>query len=202
MKSKIFIILLIVLIITSCGSGDKAEDEFINKVKSQVTTDSLYILVADLHDMISTTKPNLIIRCKVTERFDTIKKWSSLSTPYEFEIAEVYLGDINKAGDKIIFNASYGVSGEMEGRKSYHPILRVGEEYIIFLRVDSINGELTYYLAYTPASVLIVKGDKFTNPNPEWDYVFEPFDNRVSKLIKTLTKLIEQHDYDISMEVV
>ena len=202
MKSKIVIILLIVLIITSCGSGDDAENEFINKVKSQVTTDSLYILVEDLHDMISTTKPNLIVRCKVTERFDTVKKWNALSTPYEFEISEVFLGDINKAGDKIIFNAPYGVLGEMEGRKSYHPILKVGEEYIMFLRVDSIRGELTYYVAYTPASILIVKGNKFTNPNPEWDYVFEPFDNKVSKLIKTLTELIEQYDYDISMEVV
>jgi len=202
MESKIVIILCIVLLFTSCGSAHKAEDEFINKVKSQVTTDSLYILVADLHDMISTKKPNLIIRCRVNERFETVKKSNSLLTPYEFEISEVYLGNINKAGDKIIFNAPYGVLGEMEGRKSYHPILKVGTEYIMFLRVDSINGELTYYVAYPPASILIVKGNKFTNPNPEWDYVFEPFDNKVSKLIRTLTELIERHDYDISMEVV
>jgi len=54
----------------------------------------------------------------------------------------------------ITINAPYGIvdnpeTGRFEKRKDLHSIFNVGYEYILFLRVDEIFGELHYYSGLT-----------------------------------------------------
>jgi len=221
MKLKFVICVILLVSLISCG-GVSEEDEFIAKIESlDNSLRGLPVLFDSLHEMIANTHPNLIVRCKVLSRDETVVKHHTdyytiedlprnqnaamyIKTPYDIEILDVYYGDLHKSGDIIKYYAPYGIIGEYNNRQIAHPIFKVGEEYIMLLRADMFNDIPDYYLTYQPADVLILNKftGKFQMTNDGFENLYAEFDNSTKKLINGLKELIATHDYPIDMEYI
>ena len=233
-KNKIVIIFIICILIPISASCQKKindiilEDiEFAKKIEAiSITSDADYIYLDSLEEMIKQTHPNLIIRGKVTarkesavisplsyytnadlksENADNVKYARAyISTPYEIQIDEVYYGNVNEVNDVITINAPYGILDGYEERKADHPIFNIGNEYILFLRVDEIFGLLDYYLAFTPASCLKLNTEKGTFEYGKYacEAIYSQYKNDMKELINDLQNLTRYNDYSTKIEKV
>lgn len=207
-------------ILSSCSKSE--EEIFIEQMESLTPTNApMYVQVEDMNDMISTTKANCIIQCTVDSRgttllydpftgytkedllsTDTSEKEKAvmanyISTPYQLTVSDVYLGDTLETGDSFMFYAPYGEIGEYHCKVSGHPILQVGKEYLLFLRVDKINGEFVYYLSYPPESAIEIGNTAVTGSRNIGNTNVS--DNAI---LDELMQNIEQHEYDTSYDTV
>ncbi|HIX91770.1 MAG TPA: hypothetical protein H9681_02705 [Firmicutes bacterium] len=188
-----------------------------------------YILLESLSELMDTVKPNLIVRCKVASRGESYLKGAneslnsllnqsaaaltdtelkrvqsavanSLSTPYTLELEKIYLGAENLDDTtELVFTVPYGAINGYARAADKYPILKVGAEYLMFLRVDFIGGEKEYYLAFRPASALELRNDSFDGGDYA-DLIFAEFNGSTEALISELEELIANNDYDISIE--
>ena len=213
--------------LTSCIATQPDEDAFVKQVESVPASDRInYADFDTLHDFIETTKANLIIRCVIKSRgesavTDPSGKYSErdlksgdngtaqaarslIATPYEIEISEVYLGDINKAGNTINYTAPYGIVNDYGNRKNHAPVLRVGDEYILFLRADIINGLLSYDLASPPFSVLKLntEDNTFALYDETRGALYSKYEKSTDKLLDDLKELIENNGYPTGVEYI
>lgn len=233
MKKCFFIIILFFYLLCSCSDQiDRIdEDEYIRMIESLEDTNApLYVTLHDIEDVITEAKANLIVKCKVISRTDPVvfdpfgsfttgiltsddvpetekvKAADYITTPYELELSEVYLGNADSGGT-IPFYAPYGVINGYSCKLAGHPVLHVGSEYIMFLRVDNIGGTLVYYLAHPMYSVFDVN----SITSSAISAVNESVDSRsaiyaeytdASDLINEIKNLVANHYYDVSMDII
>ena len=231
MKKLIFYTIIFTLIFTiiSCSTPNNEEDEYKYVKQIAALEDSMRGVTVGfdtLHEMISHTQPNLIVRCKILSRDEvTIKHPSDfyttddltsddpevmkylpmyITTPYDMEILDVYMGETNQKGDVIKFYAPYGIIGELSNRRDHHPIFKVGEEYIILMRADMFNDVPHYYLSYTPSDVLLLNPSDGTYQltNEGFIDLYAEYENNTEKLIDGLKDLIETHHYKFEPEYI
>lgn len=216
MKSgkNIYLIVFIFLMIFSLPSCKPEEEiseavkediEFAKKISAIEPVERVnYIYLDSLGDMISQTNTNLIVRGKTLSRGESAKygKSGTIHTPYELEILEVYHGTVNKSGDIINFDALYGIFEDTEYRADKHPVFNIEKEYLLFLRVDEIYGELQYCLCFDPASSLILnpKDGTFEDHGIYSDYVFSKYDHDTEKLLTELKEFIADNDYNTKID--
>jgi len=232
MKTKKIIVFLLIIfifqILSSCSinNSHNNELEFIKQIENlPATMRSSYIQVFNMHELIETTKPNFIIKGKIISRgesdvidpfFNKYTKedlysddletartaYGLIGTPYEIEITDIYHGNINKIGDIIPFNAPYGIIDDFGKRKEDHPILEVGEEYILFLRGDSLWGVLTYYLSFKLAGALKLDNENgiFSLYNDSYMFIFSKYECNTEKLLDDLKELIKNNNYTTEIE--
>ena len=221
----------VAMLFGSCSdTGEYIPDEFEAAVMAASPTEKIgYVKVESLSELMDTTKPNLIVRCKVASRGESYLKGAneslnsllnqsaaaltdtelkrvqsavanSLSTPYTLELEEIYLGAENLDDTtELVFTVPYGAINGYARAADKHPILKVGAEYLMFLRVDYIGGEKEYYLAFRPASALELRNDSFDGGDYA-DLIFAEFNGSTEALISELEELIANNDYDISIE--
>ena len=188
-----------------------------------------YVKVESLSELMDTAKPNLVVRCKVASRGESYLKGKDeelnalldkpaseltdseadrlksaaadcLSTPYTLELEKIYLGAENLDDtSELVFTVPYGAINGYARAADKYPILKVGAEYLMFLRVDYIGGEKEYYLAFRPASALELRNDSFDGGDYA-DLIFAEFNGSTEALISELEELIANNDYDISIE--
>ena len=188
-----------------------------------------FVKIESLSELMDTAKPNLVVRCKVVSRGESYLKGkdeslnsllnqsstaltdaelkrvqsaveNSLSTPYTLELEKIYLGAENLDDtSELVFTVPYGAINGYARAADKHPILKVGAEYLMFLRVDFIGGEKEYYLAFRPASALELRNDSFDGGDYA-DLIFAEFNGSTEALISELEELIANNDYDISIE--
>ena len=229
---RIFCILLIsILLFCSCSKSDQyVPDEFDLAVAEAVPNYKVGLIhLSSLSELMSTAKPNLVVRCKVTSRGDSYLKGQDeslnalldkpaseltgsdaerlkyavdnyLSTPYTLELDKIYLGAENLDDtSELVFTVPYGAINGYARAADKYPILKVGAEYLMFMRVDFIGGEKEYYLAFRPASALELQNDNFY-VSEYADSIFAEFNGSTEALINELEELIANNDYDISIE--
>ncbi|MCI8388674.1 MAG: hypothetical protein HFE63_09440 [Clostridiales bacterium] len=227
MNKRSFILIfaiLILSILTSC-SGQNADSFDAAIAELECTQSMKYVKIESLSELLETAKPNLIICGSVLSRgnptiIDHSEEYSDdylkstatadkkqlcaaafLSTPYTIEINEVLLGDTS-AGTTIEIDAPYGIIDEYFRRDGLHPILKIGQEYLFFLRTDYMYGDQIYYLAFDPVSALELNVDgTFSGEYSDYiDGVFGDYSNSIVRLLDDLQRLISENDYDLTME--
>ena len=185
--------------------------------------------IESLSELMDTAKPNLVVRCKVVSRGESYLKGkdeslnsllnqsstaltdaelkrvqsvveNSLSTPYTLELEKIYLGAENLDDtSELVFTVPYGAINGYARAADKYPILKVGSEYLLFLRADYIGGEKEYHHAFRPASALELRNDSFDGGDYA-DLIFAEFNGSTEALISELEELIANNDYDISIE--
>lgn len=188
-----------------------------------------FVKVESLSELMDTAKPNLVVRCEVKSRGESFLKGQDeslnsllyqpstelsdsdakrlkvavndyLSTPYTLELEQIYLGAENLDDtSELVFTVPYGAINGYARAADKYPILKVGAEYLMFLRVDYIGGDKEYYLAFRPASALELRNDSFDGGDYA-DLIFAEFNGSTEALISELEELIANNDYDISIE--
>lgn len=188
-----------------------------------------FVKIESLSELMDTAKPNLVVRCKVVSRGESYLKGkdeslnsllnqsstaltdaelkrvqsvveNSLSTPYTLELEKIYLGAENLDDtSELVFTVPYGAINGYARAADKYPILKVGSEYLLFLRADYIGGEKEYHLAFRPASALELRNDSFDGGDYA-DLIFAEFNGSTEALISELEELIANNDYDISIE--
>lgn len=204
-------------LLSSCGKAD----DFYSKITVLDNTSSAnYVQINDMDELIEKAKPNLIVRGKVASRkestiVDYSGKYSAdflssdasddekqycaaafLSTPYEIEVSEIFLGD---EVESLTINMPYGILDSYYRRDGGYPVLREGAEYLLFLRVDLMYGQRVYYLAFALASALELDGDKIIAGDGIAGSIFGGYDSYES-LTAELQAYIGENDIDISMD--
>lgn len=192
--------------------GHRTDDPFTAQIKAIPAEDApLYASFESLDEMIETTHANLIIRCTVSNRGDSVvfDPWGiykeddltadatasaaaqkCLSTPYTLTVNDCYLGNLAR-DEEITYYAPYGILNTYAYRRAGVPVFEVGNEYILVLRAEEINGEIVYYLSYTPDSVYVI------DSNPE-EFIketslFYPYRNDVSALETHIRTMISEN---------
>lgn len=220
--SAIILIIFALSLLSSCGA--QTADDFDASIAAlDYTASPMYVKIDSLSGLLDTAKPNLILRGKVASRgepaiidpsgtYDNSYLTSSepseqkqrcaaayLSTPYIIEVGEVLLGS---ADGEIEIDAPYGILDGYYRRDGLHPILKVGQEYLFFLRTDYMYGDQVYYLAFAPASALELYADgSFGGEYADYiDGIFGEYDNSASRLLADLGRLILENDYDLTMD--
>lgn len=189
----------------------RTEDLFIAQIKAIPAEDApLYASFESLDEMIETTHANLIIRCTVSNRGDSVvfDPWGiykeddltadatasaaaqkCLSTPYTLTVNDCYLGTL-AIDEEITYYAPYGILDTYAYRRAGVPIFEIGEECILILRAEEINDEIVYYLSYTPDSVYFI--DSTSEEIVKETSLFYPYRNDVSALETHIRTLISE----------
>jgi len=195
-----------ILVLSSCSGVDKAEADFVDSIRVAVATDKG--LPADydsMHSLIDGAKPNLIFYGTVTERGECFYENGNdgaILTPYSIAVNEVYLGEINKAGDTMRLDARYGKIGDDSYRTTPHPIFEVGKSYVFFVRYDIINGSLIPYLASGVYGAIEANHDPDTLVFPVEGSFLDAYNGSAVAMVKEIMELVEANEYDTSIGVI
>lgn len=208
------LLLALTVSLAACSSAQDGETAFVASVEAiSAVEQPMYASFSSVDDMIAGTHTNRILRCTVTERgdctvYDPFGKYSAddlgtsadaiscIATPYTLSVDEQYLGDVGT--DTLTFYAQYGIIGAHTYRKALYPVLTVGKEYILFLRVDAINGTAVPYLALTPDSVVELDGDTVRVKEGS---LFAQYKN-AEELITAIKALVAENSYDTAVDTV
>lgn len=224
-----FIFILTIFIFCSCNTQAELseEDEYVKMIEDMdETISSLYIVLDDMEELIKETKANLVIRCKVKNREESvvydpfgvynttlfvdksvneqtkIAASSMIYTPYTLDVLEVYLGNTYTEKNTITYYAPYGVIGEYKNKISGYPVFRVGDEYILFLRADNVNGKWMYYLSHPMYSTYTISTSaKSSGVENQADAIYNDYVN-AEEVIKKIKELIAENTYDTSAEYI
>ena len=114
---------------------------------------------------------------------------------------KIYLGAENLDDTtELVFTVPYGAINGYARAADKYPILKVGAEYLMFLRVDFIGArEGILPRVPRPASALELRNDSFDGGDYA-DLIFAEFNGSTEALISELEELIANNDYDISIE--
>lgn len=237
----VFINVSVIILSSLCSCGSRTEeayteDEYIKMIESLDETGApMYVTLNNIEEIITKTKSNLIVKCKVVSRdepmvfdpfgsftTDTLLSESSpenekfaaanyISTPYQIEISDVYLSpdsiETSLIGSSIPFYAPYGVIGQYSNRLAGHHILRVGAEYIMFLRVDNIGGNMVYYLAHPIYSLVEIdpqNGKSISQNNvsySSYEQIYGEYSDEL-ELTEAIESLVADGGYDTSIDTV
>ena len=208
--------LCLALSITACSKTDDFDKRISELAK---TSSSKYISIENMDELIEKAKPNLIVRGKVVSHGEsTIVDYSGeytdaflasdateeekqqcaaafLSTPYEIDVSETFLGD---EVESFTINMPYGIYDEYWRRDGDYPVLKVGTEYLLFMRVDVMFGQKVYYLAFAPASAVEVDRDDLITDGERAGLIFG---DSYDELTAELQAYIAENSPDTSMDV-
>ena len=178
-------------LIIRCTVISRSQSDVIARggLKSLYTSEDLKYLNLNISEAAGNDDNKSALRLEIAQ-----SAYYSIVTPYEIEILEVYHGkNIHEVGEKIVINARYGIVDNVEYKQENHPTYKVGDEYILFLRVDEVYGELDYNLAFTPASLLTINSKEGTFEYGSYcEKIFSNYGNNTELLIGDLKNLIEQ----------
>jgi len=207
-KCSLIAVLVMAVLLFACSTDDKREEEFVQQIEALENTSTVrisYIHPESVEEMLSVVKTNLIIRCKVTGREETVlhnpydraekltketAEW--IATPYTLAVTQVILGEFE--GETITYYAPYGILGEYANRRTEYPIFRVGEEYILFLRAEYINNRWEYSMAHPLYSLYKVNSEENRG-------IFAEFSS-ADELADHIRALAEENEYDLTPAVV
>lgn len=217
MKRIVCWMLLCCVLLGGCGNQVDAEEEaFASAIEALDSGVSFmkvdYAKFYELEDLLSVAQSNLVIRCKITGRdestvvdpFGRYKvddlgqlKYAQMYivTPYTLEVQEVYYGDLHQADDTLTYNAPYGIIGEHTYRGGMHPVLRVGKEYIMFLTVSEIAGNMVYCCSFNPEFIVEVTGKNSYKTISAVDWIFGKYEGNIDKLVDALNVVVEAGGY-------
>ena len=206
-KTAVLLCVLCALAATvSCEKADKsmsnvAEMDYVNAVEAIIPTEKGFpVMCESLEEMISTSKCNLIIRGKIADRGECETDGTHVTTPYTVVVNECFLGDF-EVGGIFVIDAPYGIAENVKFRAEPHPILRTGEEYIMFLRRDEIDGEMYYYLANRISGALRIDDDGLTN-DTEGNCFSDSYGGDLDAFIGELKFVVESGSFDTSYDII
>lgn len=218
-KNILLSLLCLSLLLCACTSVDP-EKAFADSILAIPSTGSqaLYVQLDTMEELFTVTKANLVVRCQVIERAETTVEdpfgvytaelltdptvdermrqgaVECIATPYTLQVTDVYFGDTYAEDDRIPYYAPYGILGDISYRQNGYPVLQVGEEYILFLRVDNVKGKWVYYPAHPLYSFYPVSKDTSLQTITRADTT-EP-----DALAMEIQDLVAQNEFDAAVE--
>lgn len=219
MKNILLSLLCVSLLLGACTSTDH-EKAFADSILAIPSSGSqaLYVQLNSLEELFTVTKANLVVRCQVIERAETTVEdpfgvYTSelltdptvdetvrqgavecIATPYTLQVTDVYFGDTYAEDNCITYYAPYGILGDISYRQNGYPVLQVGEEYILFLRVDNVKGKWVYYPAHPLYSFYPVSSDASLQTATLTDTT------ELDAFIAEIQALVVQNEFDAAVE--